>query len=328
MALVINDTTYAGEVASTFISAAVSGADTIEKGCIFVQDGIKKKKTIPKIDVSNFMQRRAATPVSGGTVTVDGADLEPQDAMLYYEFNPRDFEQHWSAAELKPKLLDTDLPVTVENFMIMQTMKRLNSFWDNSIWRGRKQYDTEGDNVDPTTKGAAAGDAAYFYHDGLIKKALDNANTLAVATPVALTDANILAKMALAIAKIPDALLYKYGKGGVKWLMSNKDKQKYDNALIALTNKSIDPSNSGPKFYQGYDIETIAGMPENTFFVCVAKPDIDSNLWVGMNSVDDNELKLAPLANNSELYFVKGLFKVDTQIGFADQLVIYSTLTA
>ena len=49
-ALNIQDTTYSGSVASYFITRAVVGADTIEKGVIYVEDGIKKKKTIPRIE--------------------------------------------------------------------------------------------------------------------------------------------------------------------------------------------------------------------------------------------------------------------------------------
>jgi len=72
----------------------------------------------------------------------------------------------------------------------------------------------------------------------------------------------------------------------------------------------------------------LAGMPDNTIVVAISKPDIDSNLWLGINSTEDNQLQLMRLQNNSELFFVKGLFKMDTQVGFLDQLVIYTTLTA
>ena len=57
------------------------------------------------------------------------------------------------------------------------------------------------------------------------------------------------------------------------------------------------------------------------------KPDVDSNTWLGINSTEDNQLQLMRLQNNSELFFVKGLFKMDTQIGFPDQFVLYTTLT-
>lgn len=327
-ALVISDTTYAGEAASYMITRAVVGADTIEKGCIYVEDGIKKKKTIPRIEVSNFFQKRKATPTSQGQVTVDGAVLEPQDLMLYVEFNPRDFEQHWYAVQMNPKLLDAELPATIENFMMMQIMKRTNEFFENHIWRGRKQYDQDGDAVDPTTKGATAGDSAFLYYDGLVKKALDNANTIQVSSPVALTSSNIRDKFALAYALVPAALLYKYGPLGLKIMVSYKDQQKYEQALREDAYKNQDTTEKSQNRWSGYDVCPCAGIPENTFFFVMGKPDIDSNLWAGINSTQDAELQLARLQANSEMYFVKGLFKMDTQIGFADQLVMYSTLTA
>jgi hypothetical protein len=331
-ALVINDTTYAGEAASYMITRAVVGADTIEKGCIYVEDGIKKQKTIPRIEVANFFQKRAATPVTKGTVTVDGAVVAPQDLMLYYEFNPRDYEQHWYAVEMNPKLLDAELPPTAENFMMMQTMKRTNEFFENAIWRSRKDYDPDGNNVDPTTVGGVAADADYLYFDGLIKKALDNANTLQVNSPVTLTggaSGNIIDKFQLAYNKVPSALLYKYGPLGLKYFISYKDQQKYEDTLQKLTTyKNQDTTEKGINRYNGYDVIPLAGLPENTFFVGIGKPDVDSNLWVGINSTEDAELKLEKLQANSELFFVKGLFKMDTQIGFADQLVMYTTQTA
>src|SRR5579872_7145385 len=137
-ALQINDTTYAGEVASYMITKAVIEADTIKKGCIYVEDGIKKRRTIPRVDVTNIMQKRAAIPTSSGNITVDARALEPEDSMLYQEFNPRDFEQHWYAAQMNPKLLDAELPPTVENFIMMQVMKRVNEFFENAIWKSRK----------------------------------------------------------------------------------------------------------------------------------------------------------------------------------------------
>lgn len=326
-ALNIQDTSWSGPAASYMITRAVVGADTIEKGAIYVEDGIRKKKTIPRVEVSNFMQRRQATPTSQGTVAVDGAVIEPKDLMLYYEVNPRDFEAHFYAEKLQPKLLGRELPVTAENFIMMQTMKRLNEFFENAIWKSRIEYDVQGSAVDPTTKGAAASDANYFYFDGLVKKALA-AGAVPVATPVALTTANIRDKWTLAIELVPKALLFRYGKGGLKFVVSYADQLKYEEALRTDSYKNIRSDEAAYTKYRGYDVVPCAGVPENTFFVCIAKPDIDSNLWLGINSTEDNQLQLMRLQNNSEMFFVKGLFKMDTQIGFADQLVIYTTITA
>jgi len=339
-ALNIQDTSWSGPAASYMITRAVVEADTIVKGCIYVEDGIRKKKTIPRVEVSNFMQKRTATPTSQGSVDVDGRVLTPQDLMLYYEFNPRDYEAHFYAEQLQPKLLGRELPVTAENFMMMQTMKRLNEFFENAIWRSRLDYDADGLDVDPVTKGDSASAADYFYFDGLIKKALD-ANTgtyptIVMATPKTLVagtagvgEENIGDAFARILKSVPKALLFKYGAGGLKFHVSYATKLIYEEWLTTTAvYKNNNFTEQGQNLYKGYTVAPLAGMPDNTIVTCISKPDIDSNLWLGINSTEDNQLQLMRVQSNSELFFVKGLFKMDTQIGFADQLVIYTTITA
>jgi hypothetical protein len=340
-ALNIQDTSWSGPAASYMITRAVVGADTIEKGCIYVQDGIKKKFTIPRVEVSGFMQRRAATPVSQGAVVVDGQVLDPQDLMLYYEFNPRDFEAHFYAENLGERLLDRVLPPTAENFIMLQTMKRLNEFFENAIHRSRKDFDTAGANVDPTTVGEVAAASDYFYFDGLIKKLLDNNSTALVTSPKELIASGtptgsqelIRDAMARALALVAStantkALLGKFGKAGLKFVMSYVDFTKYAEALRTDAYKNIRSDEKAYNQFRGYEIETVAGLPENTFYLAIQCPDTTSNAWVGINSTEDNTLQMARVLPNSELWFVKGLFKMDTQVGFADQFVLYTTLTA
>lgn len=335
-AIVLNDTTYAGSVASYMITRAVVGADTIQKGCVYVQDGIKKTHTIPRIEVSNFMQRRKATPTSQGTVTVDAKTLTPLDLMLYYEFNPRDFEAHWFAEQQSPSLLARQLPQTIEAFMMMQQMLRLNEFFEFAIWRSRVQYAADGAAVTPGSKGADAGDSVYFYFDGLIKKLLDDATTILVSTPLTLVagtagggQENIGDALNRCLLLVPKALLFKYGKMGLKFMVSYATKLVYEQFLTVTNNfKNNDTTERSIDRYKGYEFVPLAGVPDNTIVVCIAAPDINSNLWVGINSVTDNQLKLAPLQANSEMFFIKGLFKMDTQSGFPDQVVLYTAITA
>lgn len=341
-ALAINDTTYAGTVAAFMITRAVVGADTIDKGCVYVQDGIKKKKTIPRIEVSKFMQKRKATPTTQGEVVVDGNVLDPQDIMLYYEFNPRDFEEHWYAEQLSPTLLARELPQTAEAYLVMQQMKRLNEWFENAIWRSRIDYDPDGANVDPTTKGADAGDAQYLYFNGIIKKLLDGATvppvgqrTILVSSPAVLVagvagggEENIGAALLRIYKLVPKALLFKYGINGLKFLVGYETQQVYEEFLTTQTFKNNDTTEKGINRYKGYEVVPLAGIPVNTIVACIAMPDLESNLWVGINSTQDNQLQLQRLQANSELFFIKGLFKMDTNGGFFDQIVLYTTLTA
>jgi hypothetical protein len=262
--------------------------------------------------------------------------------MLYYEFNPRDFEAHWYAEQLKPQLLARDLPQTVEAYMVMQQMKRLNEWFEYAIWRSRKQYDDTGANVDPTTKGAAASDAQYFYFDGMIKRLLDGATvppvgqrTILVGSPATLVagtagggEENVIDAFTRTHALVPDALLFKYGVTGLKFLVNYKTQKLYEQALSTNTFKNQDTTEKGINRYKGYDIVPLAGIPDNTIVACYAMPDLESNVWIGINSTQDNQLQLSKLQANSELYFIKGLFKMDTNAGFFDQIVLYTTLTA
>lgn len=335
-ALNITDTTYAGESASFFLTRPVIEMDTVQKGCIHVHDGIKKQYMIPRIDVTNFIQKRAATPVSVGTMTVDGRVIVPRDLMLYIEFNPRDYEQHWFAVQLEPKLLDRQLPPTAEEFTMLQTMKRLNEFFEKATWRSRIQFDPTGSNVNPTSKGQAAGDSIYYYFDGLMHKLLNDAATIQVSSPLILVSGtasggqeNVTAAFNRVYNLVPAALLFKYGAKGLKFHVSYLTQQIYEQDLLLQTYKNQDTTEKGINRYKGYDIVPLAGMPDNTIIACISSPDLDSNLWLGVNSTDDEKgLQLARLQNNSELYFIKGLFKMDTQMGFPDFIVLYTNILA
>lgn len=335
-ALVIQDQSYSGKVASFMLTRAVVGAQTVQQGAVHVEDGIKKAYTIPRIDVSGFMQRRAATPVSKGTYTVDGKVLNPQDSMLYMEFNPRDYETHWYAEQLSPTLLARELPQTAGTFMLMITMKRLNEFFEYHTWRGRVQYAPDGAAVDPTTKGALAGDAQYYYYDGLIKRLLDDATTLLVSSPATLVSGtatggqeNILDAFNRAYKMVPVALVGKYGIDGLKFIIGIPTQQIYEEALTTYTTfKNNDTTERSVNRYKGYEVVPCAGVPNDTIVVCVANPSNDSALWIGMNSVNDEQLQVARTQANSEMFFIKGLFKVDTQCGFPDQVVLYTKQTA
>jgi hypothetical protein len=116
--------------------------------------------------------------------------------------------------------------------------------------------------------------------------------------------------------------------GGLKFHVNYKTQKIYEDYLTTTTTfKNNDTTEKGINRYKGYEVVPLAGMPDDTIWVCISKPDIDSNTWLGMNSVQDNQIQLQRLQNNSELFFVKGLFKIDTQIGFGDQLVVYTKIT-
>lgn len=336
--LQINDTRFAGTFANYMITRATVEMDTVDKGCIFVIDGIKKAHSIPRIDVTGFVAARNATPISKGNIVVDSTYLVPQDYMVYLEFNPRDFEQHWFSYQLAPTLLMETLPVTAESFLVFQLLKRFGEYNEYATWRGRLMYNPNSPSYTlATTKGQVANDQQYQFFDGLIYKMLNDSTTLKVPNAIAIAGATNSAGFyafeqvyAQIVANAP-ALLYRYGKTGLKFHCNANTQNLYEQfltfAAISLY-KNNDATEKSINRYRGYEVEVLKGMPDNTVVLCISQPDIESSLFLGLNSTDDeNELLLKRVSPLSELFGIKLLTKADTGIGYADQIAIYTTIT-
>lgn len=308
----ITDTTYAGEVASQFIVKAITSNETVQGGHIYVKDGIKKKFTIPRFDTDyeDLIQDRQATPVSKGTFNVDARALEPEDYMIYVEFNPRDYEDHWYATQLPNALIDASLPATVESVMIQEVIKRHDRYQNKAIWNSKKTLT----NI-------------YKYYDGLIKKGQDASSgsdvTNAVASPTTLTAGNVVAEFDKGFALIPNALKY---DANMKIFVSYKTYDLYMQAQKNQTNKGVDFTQSGVNRFNGLEVVKIADFPNDVYMIAKGSASMDSNLWLGMNSTQDATLEIARLQANSELYFVKMLMKVDVQIGYCSEVVLYGSI--
>ena len=327
-ALSIQETVYAGEAANFFLLRPVVEMDTYNKGCISIQDGIKKQHTIDRMEISNFIQDPAATPVSKGAIVVDYVQLIPQRFDLYMEFNPHDFEVSFFAPELQKLLLDRALPPTASNFMLLQLMRRVNQYYEYSIWQQAKKYSPDSPVyvAPPAALLTTTKNDSFYYFDGLIEKALADANTIQVPSAVALTYLNIRAQFEAAIELVPEAFLAKYGAEGLKVLVSNKDWLKYNRALREDTFKNQNTTDASQDKWNGYDVVRLAGLPENCFFVAVANPNpMSSNAFIGLNEFTDKDnLKMAPKQAFSDLWAIRAEQKADVQWGFTDQLVMYN----
>lgn len=308
----ITDTTYAGEVASQFIVKAITSNETVQGGHIYVKDGIKKTFTIPRFDADyeDLIQDRQATPISKGTFNVDARTLNPEDYMIYVEFNPRDYEDHWYATQLPNALIDASLPATVESVMIQEVIKRHDRYQNKAIWNSKKTLT----NI-------------YKYYDGLIKKGQDATSgddqTNVVASPTTLTASNIVAEFDKGFALIPNALKY---DANMKIFVSYKTFDLYMQAQKNQTNKGVDFTQMGIARFNGLEVVKIADFPNDVYMIAKGSASMDSNLWLGMNSTQDATLEIARLQANSELYFVKMLMKVDVQIGYCSEVVLYGSI--
>ena len=302
---VISDTTYAGEAASQFIVKAITSNVMVQDGHIYVRDGIKYKFVIPRWDAvyTDLIQERQATPVAQGNMTVTGQQLVLEDYMIYTEFNPRDFESHWFAQQLNPTLVDRTLPASVESVVIQQVLKRHDRFLNEIIWKGNKA------NTDYTK-----------YFNGLKKKATDSSDTLKTGSTGTLSAANIQAKLQLGFDLIPAALKY---DPEMKIFLGYAAYDYYLQSQINQTYKGVDITSVGIPTFRGLPVIKVPDFPADYYMIAKGNSTPGSNLWLGMNSVDDPKIYMNRVQNNSELWFVKMLMKVDVQIGWNNETVTF-----
>lgn len=325
--LIVNDQSYAGTFAPYYILPATFGMDSVNKGCINVMDGIKKKTTIGTLDFTRPWQPRVANPVkSGGNITIGSRVLDPQDLMLYQEFNPRDLESHWEAEKLSPTLLARELPQTIENFITTLIIRRAMEQSENQVWMGSTDYQANAfvpDNDDRYQ---------LQFFDGYLRQFIADSAVYQTTSPVALTASNIGAKLQdlyQAAATNNKALLANANKyTRMKFIVSVNTDLIYEEYLTTQPYKNNNTTEAGIRKFKGFEIVPVAGMPDDTIVFTESLASTEGNLKLGMNSVSDDNFLLNRVNAANEMFFVKMLTKMSVNYGLANKVFLYTTLVA
>ncbi len=332
--LIISDTTYAGTVAPYFVLPSLFQFDSVVKKVVYLKDGIKKKHTIPTMDFSGALQPRTATPTqSGGNLTVSGRALEPQDTMAYQEMNPRNFEVHWDSENLSQTLLTRQLPPTAENYIMLLLLGRSFEQFEIMTWQGSTQYQN---NVNVPQFDSPGVPNPYYqiqFTDGYLKRMVNDASVYAVPGAVTITAANIVSAALnplynLVVANNKGLISQDPQRKRMKFLVSYLTKSLYEQYLTTQPFKGNDPTKAGLDSYLNWELVPLAGMADNTVVFTESMSTPEGNLWVGMNSISDENFMLARLFNNSELFFFKMLMKIDVNYGRSEKVFLYTTLTS
>lgn len=335
MSIGIN-TTYAGEVLETFLVHAITGNDTVSKGVIKVQDGIQYKYVLPRLSLGNVIQDQEPTPSSSvGTYTIDERILEPKDFMVYLEFNPRDLEKFWKFAQPNGNLVFRELDPTVQIAFVQRLLKEVNNYLGKAIWHGKN---TAGGTLGaPPAGGLIIGDPAVDQKldrfDGLLYNILeDQLNGTEKPILSGSTELTTTTEIITALNDLYDAIPKSlFGSDKLRILMDWNMFMLYDKALTEADFKHAEWTGVNGKNFRGLKIVPLNGMPVSTIVACEATNGDDSNLWMGVDyQNDDNVIEIKRKQANSELYFFKMLMKADTVIAKPKELVYHTpyTLTA
>jgi hypothetical protein len=303
-------TTYAGEFAGKYISAALLSASTIENGGIEVKPNIKYKEVIKKIATDGIVKNATCDFDATSTVTLTERIIQPEEFQVNLQLCKKDFRSDWEAVQMGYSTFDT-LPPAFADFLLAHVAAKVAEKTEQNIWKGAT---------------ATAGE-----FDGFVTLATADATVLDVASPASggVTAANVIAEMGKVVDLIPATL---YGKEDLYLYVSQSVARDYVRALGGFGASGLGANgtnnlgtqwwNNGSLSFDGIKIFVCNGMA-NDYMMAAQK----SNLFFGTGLLaDSQEVKLIDLADldGSQNVRVVMRFTAGVQYGIGSEIVLYT----
>lgn len=338
---------YSGEVLEDLLVYSMHGNDTYKEGLIHIVPGIQSKLTLPNVSLGKIIQDNKPTPTSTEGGDANGLNkytfgeryLEPQDFMVYLEFNPRDFEKYWSFAQPDGQLLFRELDPKIQSTMLRLLVDRKDQYIDDCIWCGRKggvNAKITSDSVHNTVIGGEDEAGPMKYFDGFMARVLTNLNSteeaetstgkVILAGSTALTTGEQVELALRAMYKKCPTKLRKNEK--LVFVMGYDLFDLYNDYLSDKVTKYSDNTKENEYRFKGHRIVVMSSIPENTIALAKFTTGQDSALWSGVDYASDQEsVKIDRLQANSELYFFQMRMKMDVNIVLPSEIVVWTTYT-
>lgn len=297
----VQGSNYNGEVLGSILTQAFLGNEIAEKGVLHVEAGIEKKFSIPRMRVGKLLQKRVEQPESSdakGDLTYDEKELNPEDMMVYTEFNPKSFEAVWRQFQPQGNMVFYQLPAEVQtkilSLILQETATEVGYHYINGL------------------KGAGAEQ----FFNGIVSRILAD-NEVNYAKRGETTWVKRLQALKDAVpAEIVD-------NPKLAIIMNTRDYSEYDAELKNLDYKNIDPTAKREQAFDGTRIIRLAYWPKGLAVATLVSADGDGNLWAGVNINNDGEtLFVDRVSNAGEKYFVKILLKADTNIAWGGYVAV------
>ena len=300
-------TTYAGEFAGKYISAALLSADTIEGGGITVKPNVKYKEVMKTLSTNALVKDAACDFSDQSTVTLAERVLTPEEFQVNLELCKKDFHNDWEAVQMGYSAFDS-LPPSFADFLIGHIAAKVAQKNEQNIWQG------------------ATANAGEF--DGFTVLLAADSDVIDV-TGTTVTAANVIEELGKVVDAIPTAV---YGKEDLYIYVSGHIARSYIRALGGFGSSGLGANgvnNAGTTWYNGGDL-AFDGVK---LFVCSGMPDNDmvaaqkSNLFFGTGLLaDHNEVKLIDMADldGSQNVRVVMRFTAAVQHGIGADIVYYT----
>jgi len=300
-------TTYAGEFAGKYISAALLSASTIENGGIEVKPNIKYKEVIKKIATDDVLKNATCDFDPTSTVTLTERIIQPEEFQVNLQLCKKDFRSDWEAVQMGVSAFDS-LPPSFADFLIAHVAAKVAQKNETNIWAGVN---------------ANAGE-----FDGLVTLMTADADVTDV-TGTTVTAANVIAELGKVVDAIPAEL---YGKEDLYLYVSQNVARAYVRALGGFGASGLGAAgtnaqgtqwwNNGSLSFDGVKIFVANGLASN-YIVAAEK----SNLYFGTGLLSDhNEVKVIDMADIDGSQNVRIVMRLTAgvQYGIGSDIVLYT----
>ena len=282
-------TSYAGEKAAGFISAALLSAPTLDKGGITVKPNVKFKQVMQKLAVGDVIADASCDFTATSSVTLTERYLQPEDFQVNLELCKKDFESDWLSIEQGFSSFD-ELPSSFASFLIGHVAAKVAAKTETNIWNG------------------ANANAGEF--DGLVTLMGADSDVVDVTETGATTASNIIERLGNVVDAIPATI---YGNEGLAIYISQADARSYVRAQAALGYKDLYHVGQTAMDFEGVKLFVANGL--NSGQMIAAEKD---NMFFGTGLQSDmNEVKLIDLADIDGSQNVRVIMRFSAGVNYA-----------
>lgn len=306
-------TTYAGEFAGEYISAAILSAPTIEQGGVTVKPNVKYKEVLKKVATSDDLVADGTCDFTDtSTVTLTERILEPKEFQINLELCKSDFRSDWEAIQMGLSAHD-QLPPSFADFLIAHVAAKAARKTEQTIWNGA--------------------DATAGEFDGFIARMTADSDVNDV-TATTVDASNVITELGKVADAIPNAI---YGEEDLNIYVSQNIARAYVRALGGFGASGLGAAGTGDQgtqwfagrgvgniglSFDGINLFVANGLPSNRMVAAQA-----SNLYFGTGLLaDHNEVKVLDMADldGSQNVRVIMRYTANVQYGIGGDVVLYS----
>jgi hypothetical protein len=302
-------TTYAGEFAGQYISAALLSGKTLNEAAISIKPNVKYKEVIKKVSTSGLIANASCDFADTGNVTLTERILQPEEFQVNVELCKKDFRSDWEAIQMGIGAFD-QLPPNFADFLIAHTAGKVAEKTEQNIW------------------GGVNANAGEFDGFSVLMAADSDVNDAANGSETSFTASNIVGLLENTLDAVPSTV---YGREDLTIYAPTVAFKAYIRALggfgaAGLGAAGVDSrgslwyNNGNALSFDGVKIQHTPGMPADHIIAGEA-----SNLYFGTGLLSDhNEVKVIDMADldGSQNVRVIMRFTAGVQYGIGSDLVL------